>query len=356
MINKIAQFYKESFNAKPIPSLDGLRALSVFMVVLGHLFLINNHGRQAKLFIYQDLGVSLFFVISGYLITGMLLKELREKGSINIRVFLLKRLFRIFPAYYFFLLVTYFTFPYFGIEVDRESLISCIFYLGYYYPPDLLSYWAHSWSLAIEEQFYLICPSIIKFLKSEKKVTHLFIFLILVSPLVRLVTYYLIPIYKHKYQFLLHTRMDTLLVGCLYALKKEDRRFQGFAKFCQKKGVFCFSSFYLLICYPVLNWLFLGKFKATLGYTLEAFFLLSIIIHVIDARGTWYFKVLNSKTLIHFGSLSYGIYLWQQPFTYIQSDLIYFHFPFNFISIYVLTIVSYLLIEQPILRLRSKVI
>lgn len=351
----LAETLKDTTKTKSIPSLDGLRAISIFLVIVGHIYLVNNHGKETKFFVYQDMGVSLFFVISGYLITEILLGELRKSGRVNYFRFFLKRVFRIFPAYYFFLAVSYLILQLHGKQVDTPSIISCLFYLGYYYPPELLHYWAHSWSLAIEEQFYVFWPLAINFLKKEKNIIYCLIAVIALSPILRVLTYYFIPLYKHKYHFLLHTRADTLAFGCLFALLKQREIAKKFIGYCLERKLFYIAVIYLIFIYPILHHYFLGTFRATIGYTLEAVALLVVVVHLIYTKDRWYIKCVNSKIMTHLGSISYGIYLWQQPFIYLK-EFAWFKFPFNIILIYLAAIISFLLIEAPMMKLRSGVL
>ena len=356
MLQYLKKTYLDTFNPKAIPSLDGLRAFSIFLVLSGHYYLTKNFGPHTKFFIFHDLGVSLFFVISGFLITRILLKEYKEKGFISFKVFFIKRFFRIFPAYYFFLAVTSLALIFNGQPVDIFMLLSCFFYLGFYYPHELHAVWAHSWSLAIEEQFYLFWPALFqKFFNLDfiKKVT---IGLILMAPLLRVTTYFFIPLYKHKYPFLLHTRVDTLMMGCLYALYFDSNWAEKLRRFCRRKKVFLISFIYLFVCYPVLHLYFLGKFRTTVGYTLEAATILFCLIYLMEVKDTWVYRALNSKLMTHLGTISYGLYLWQQPFTYNNSEWLAMKFPFHLLSIYLMTLLSFFMIEKPCLIVRDRVL
>src|SRR6266568_5411553 len=138
--------------ATHLPALDGLRAVAVFTVIVYHF------GINA---VPGDLGVSAFFVLSGFLITWLLLKEHAASGTVSLRRFYTRRVLRIFPAYYAFLALS-FAIDHLRGQAWGPSLgFSSVFYLVNYYnafnghPTTSIS---HAWSLGIEEQFYLLWP------------------------------------------------------------------------------------------------------------------------------------------------------------------------------------------------------
>src|SRR5688572_7114217 len=151
------------YNRGHIPALDGLRGIAVLIVLGFHIF--PNHVK------FGWAGVDLFFVLSGFLITGILLES---KGTPNYyRNYLAKRTLRIFPLYYFFLIVFFIVFPLVGYSdsiYNYDYLSSTqswywlyiqnwrIFFDPHYPGEDIIS---HFWSLAIEEQFYIFWPLVI---------------------------------------------------------------------------------------------------------------------------------------------------------------------------------------------------
>ena len=240
----IVDYFKNAFGAtlqsKTIPSLDGLRAISVGFVVLSHILFKNFDTSIYRFFIYQEVGVSLFFVISGYLITTILIKEQKAQGGIDYKKFALKRVFRIFPAYYFFLVFWMILGPYFGYEIDGAYMLASFLYVGAYYPAPISILFGHSWSLAVEEQFYLFWPLVLKLFSDHNKIIRLILILILLMPFSRVLTYYFSDLYKYKYYFLIHGRLDTLMFGCLLAFATEYKRFSKYIEFLKQR-----RSFYL---------------------------------------------------------------------------------------------------------------
>jgi len=136
-----------------IPRLDGIRALAVMAVLIGHL------GRVPWI---ARVGVTVFFVLSGYLITGLLLAEHQTARDINIRRFYLRRACRIFPAYYLFLLVSWLLLTQTTTPMSAAGGLATATYTANYYSmshPQELAGLIHTWSLSVEEQFYLIWPA-----------------------------------------------------------------------------------------------------------------------------------------------------------------------------------------------------
>src|SRR5690242_7033616 len=145
---------KPSVKAR-IPSLDGLRAVSIMLVLLGHLAGTENSPADLKFLTnYANFGVRVFFVISGFLITGLLLKEHAYSGRIDLRQFYVRRFYRIVPAAYAFLIVMVIS-AHHSLR-PRDIALGFLYLTNYVYPrPWVLG---HLWSLAVEEQFYLLWP------------------------------------------------------------------------------------------------------------------------------------------------------------------------------------------------------
>jgi peptidoglycan/LPS O-acetylase OafA/YrhL len=329
-----------------------LRAISVMLVVAGHYFSHNVKGPYTRFFTYQDAGVSLFFVISGFLITGILLDELKQNQTISLKHFYLKRFFRIFPAYYGFLVLSYLIMTHYGFKFSNVDITSALLYLGYYVNPLMAIVWAQSWSLAVEEHFYMVWPFVVKHVRRER-LYKIVIALILLGPVFRILTFYFLPMYNFRNQLLTHTRIDGLMFGCLLSLALHYGYFaQAFEKL-RAKNTAIFSLVFLTVLSPLLTQLFFHKYRSVFGYTMEGIAMLSIILFAIDKNNLKTFKILNWRPLVHLGSISYSIYLWQQLFIYYNYGPM-FTFPLSLVMIYVTSLLSYLLIEYPFMRLRTR--
>lgn len=348
-------------NITKFPSLNGLRAISIIMVVCNHL------GLQTTLFsevqkiktlspfvlFLQDghLGVNIFFVISGFLITSLLLQEEKETKSISLKNFYIRRTLRIFPAYYLLLLV-YFILQLAGyIYIDSNSWLTAITYTKYF-NWDLGWYTSHAWSLSIEEHFYLFWPLVFIYLKSLRK--HFAMALILCVPLVR--TY----IYYHPVSWIndltIFTRIDAIATGCLLAFYKDS---------ILKKMGKSLNGYFIIAIIVLLLFRYIPPVAAKVGLafifiplgtthgTIANFLIAIVILHSITLqRGLW-FSTINSKLFNYIGVLSYSIYLWQQLFISPDNRWIT-TFPQNLIFVLGAALFSYYVIEKPFLKLKLK--
>ena len=355
-----------------LPSLNGLRAISIFLVLYAHGYLsvinflhntISNISPTLALQLFHNsgevdipggqIGVNMFFVISGYLITLLLIKEEETKGFISLKLFYIRRTIRIFPVYYL-LLIIYFIFQLLGwFDFTTNSWIRSITY-SKDFPITGGSDWesGHLWSLSVEEHFYLLWPFLFKFLKNQK-IPFAFLIIIVVT-IVRLTT--------DLSHFHLFTRADALMWGCIFAIYNDSCI--NFLNNIYKK-----SSLFLLIPFVLLFVVLAGKkILASLGFQdcehfnvafLGSYGLLTdlctgfIILISVNFSGNLWFKFLNSTLLNYIGKLSYSIYLWQQIFFSTKVGFLN-TFPYNIIAIIIVANISFYLVEKPLLKLRTK--
>src|SRR6476660_10002524 len=167
---------------KRIPSLDGLRAISIAAVVVGHLSKAQHS--TALWGAYGNTGVRIFFVISGFLITKLMLTEHDRTSDISLRDFYIRRAYRILPAALVFIAV--------AVVIDWKEMRwlhvgAAVFYLADY---DLAAPWifGHLWSLSVEEQFYLLWPAILK--RWYERRVAILVGVSIFAPVLHLVLYY----------------------------------------------------------------------------------------------------------------------------------------------------------------------
>jgi len=207
-----------------IAGLDGLRAFSIAFVLIGHL----NGTRDFKLpgpaeaFLkavpLASMGVRVFFVISGFLITSLLLEEERRTGTVNLARFYFRRTLRIFPPYYL----------YIGLILLAQAMAFLVLRPGDVghaltyttnYHRDRSWYLAHAWSLAVEEQFYILWPFLFRALR-QGRARILLVAYILSAPVWRLAVSYLSPGQRLGIGESFFTTADALASGCLLALAR----------------------------------------------------------------------------------------------------------------------------------------
>jgi peptidoglycan/LPS O-acetylase OafA/YrhL len=294
-------------------------------------------------------GVDVFFVISGFLITYLLLKEFEATGTIRLKMFYLRRSFRIFPPFYAYLAVVGILWIVGLDPQDVRNFISAATYTWDYQPHAAGYLLAHTWSLSLEEQFYLLWPPCLVLL-GKKRSTYLALSVILLSPVSRGLTYVLAPSVRGNEGIMLHTRLDTLMFGCAMALLWKEARFNRLVEKLLHPALFAFSIFYISILAPCLSARFDARYDWTIGYTLRGLLISIVLLYVVRKPISFPGRMLNLGPVRHIGIISYSLYLWQQMFTGPHSLL----FPLNLILIWACAELSYWLVERPSYRLRDE--
>jgi peptidoglycan/LPS O-acetylase OafA/YrhL len=335
---------------RSIPSLDGLRALSVCAVILGHsqsLFLDRIPFNAS--FRNGSQGVIVFFGISGFLITHLLLKELRGTGGINLKRFYLRRTLRIFPPFYIFLLMIGTLNLFHRVHVSTGDMIAAATYSWNYFPLKeggwLL---AHCWSLTLEEQFYLLWPLSMKSFTLQANV-GIASGVILLSPLSRIVTYYAWPSMRGHMAMMLHTHLDAIMTGCLLALIVDLNIWQRFRTFALHSAAPVAAILFLLLVDTPACDRWAGRYLLPVGFSLQNFAVAILLLYCVFRSESFLGKFLNLKILRHLGTISYGLYLWQQAFTGADTRW----FPLNVLCIVACAELSFFLVERPSARLRD---
>jgi peptidoglycan/LPS O-acetylase OafA/YrhL len=332
-----------------IPSLDGLRAVSIAFVIAFHLMGDKAlGGRSGGL---GNLGVRVFFVISGYLITRLLLEELNATSRISLRDFYIRRALRIFPAFYVFLLFIAVCAGVGWIALLPHDLQRAGTYTINYFPgPTQSVYVRHAWSLSVEEQFYLLWPSIL-FLTGRRKALVIAGLALLAVPAIRLLYWFAVPSLHDVMDRRFETVADTLATGCLLA------GVQGWlSKQTSYNRVITSPLFLLLPPILVLVALYAGE-RPRFNYGAAQTFLNTGIAAFID-RGVRYPALaggpfLNWKPVRFVGVLSYSLYLWQQPFLDHDNTALYARYPWNLLCTAGFSLFSYYVVEKKFLKLRS---
>ena len=331
-----------------IPSLDGLRAISIALVVFGHLSGTQHFlpERVGSFFGVGDLGVRVFFVISGFLITRLLLTEVEARGRIHLGKFYLRRTFRIFPPYYAFLLALLAMNAAGWLALNVGDLTHAVTYTSNYHPGRSWNV-GHTWSLSVEEQFYLLWPAVLLLLERRRALWAAAGFFVL-SPFIRLSLWWLggpsIGV-GHRFE----TVADAIAIGCVLAGSAERlrchpryRAFMDSRWFGLVPAVVMSAS--LLGDRPRLSFLF-GFSVMNLGIALCVHW---CVVHHHGRIG----RVLNAAPFVYVGVLSYSMYLWQQIFLNRESAAVLNQFPANLLLAAAASVLSFYAIERPSLALR----
>jgi peptidoglycan/LPS O-acetylase OafA/YrhL len=338
---------------KYIPSINGLRAISIIIVIIKHLVENNKiESLPSILNIFQNgqLGVSIFFVLSGYLITRLLIHEQGEYGKISVLNFYKRRILRIFPAYYF-LLICYFFFQLIGfLNASSVDWISAITFTKQFFRVGWL--FRHLWTLSVEELFYLIFPLVFIFFHGKRNFSIIILGIILsLFPIFRITGQLLVPSVGH---FNIFFRGDALLSGCFLALNYDFIKTKLLSLPLLPLMGIVGLVLYHLFSNELLDkyWVFIIVGRP--GESLVDIVVITIIIvFSINSDQTVVFKILNSNVLNFIGALSYSLYLWQQLFTSPANWGIFTEYPYNLVFLFLISLFSYFLIEKPFLRLKS---
>jgi peptidoglycan/LPS O-acetylase OafA/YrhL len=332
-----------------IPSLDGLRALSIGLVLLSHLLGTAHFIEIPELYRWQlgNLGVRVFFVISGFLITTLLLEEVDRTGTLSLVQFYIRRVFRIFPAFYV-LCLTLAVLSVTGLVVLRPGdLLSAVTYTTNYHH-DRSWYLGHLWSLAVEEQFYLLWPAILLFAGVRRGLVVAAAAVLLAPPLRLVLGFW--PALRPGIGETFQTVADALATGCLLAgLRPRLWEWAPYRRFLESRWLWLAAVGVAVAARnpsTKLDWL-VGQTVMNVGIAL-------IIDRVIRVPGDPFGRLLNSRPLVYVGTLSYSLYLWQQLFLHRRGSSVVHGFPLNLVLVFAAAVASYTLVEQPFLRLRAR--
>ena len=331
-------------NQRTVPSLDGLRAISIAFVLVAHLTGTRHFpGGLFPLAKLGEFGVRVFFVISGYLITSVLLAELRRNGRISLPRFYFRRGLRLFPASYFYILVIAVLAAKHLVRLERWDLAAAIAYTMNYHIGRAWSL-GHLWSLAVEEQFYLLWPFILRTLNPLRSVRFL-IALVVVAPFLRLAS----PYVGAAFNFLVWS--DALATGCLLAFLRDDLAAnRRYARLLDSRWFFLVP-----VAALVANYVSFTKISWLASETVMNLSIAASVDWAMRKPGTAVGRFLNLPAVSFMGVMSYSLYLWQQIFLNRGSASPYCAFPLNIILAAAMGFVSYLLIEAPFLRFRTAI-
>ena len=360
-----------SKKTKYLPSIDSLRAIAVIAVIIYHI--------DANYLPGGFLGVDLFFVLSGYLISSLIIKEYKSTGTVNLYNFYVRRARRLLPAVYFMITVVLIIITLFNGVLLKKSYLDALF--GYIYSRNWwyifhkLDYFdsfgsqspfKHLWSLAIEEQFYMFFPLIFlifnrksKSNNSNSKLNKNFIYVVLSLILVSLIAHILLFDINNinRIYFGTDTRAFSLLVGVvgaiLYPMDRLSER-------TTKKDNMIYSIVSLVSILVLIGimintseyntWLYRG------GFLLVA--IIGLIIIISSGRQyTFMSKLLSFKPFVFIGKISYSLYLWHFPILVVTTPVSeignpnLFYVTLRIVLIFLVATGSYMFVETPIRKL-----
>jgi peptidoglycan/LPS O-acetylase OafA/YrhL len=301
-----------------IDELDGLRAFSVLAVIWMHLTLFSQTLPQVPLprqviGYLGGFGVEVFFVISGYIITRLMLREQEKYGRFSAFGFYVRRAFRILPAYWLYL-ITVLILSLLGIvTLEPGNLRYCLLFLTdthFYHLSDTAWFYNHTWSLCVEEQFYLVFPllALLVLRKGRAMVAVLLVAFYILSAAAPDVTTFLKRHYGFpEFQFVINFRfiIAGVALGLFWSeLEQRYRSKAGPIGICLVLALLCFFQI------PLPHFLKVDHYGALWLEPLAVAFGVGWIVAYRDRL-----SLLRNPAIVWMGRCSYGMYLWQQLFT-----------------------------------------
>jgi len=339
-----------------LASLDGLRAVAAFLVVFYHFGIQVSPG---------GLGVLAFFVLSGFLITWLLLAEQQRFGTVSLRAFYARRVLRLFPAFYVYWFLATVTVLALGKRFVFGEALAAFFYVHNYYQAfqdTPATAFSHTWSLGVEEQFYLLWPVLFLLLGLRHNLRHMAVGLAVIVFAVwvwRTVLVFGVGVPQRYVYSAFDTRADHLLIGCLLAVALRARFVPRFWRVLCTSPVMSLLTVSLTIITCVAEYRLGTTFRNTVSFLVHPLLIAVLIPQLISFRATMMWSWLNWRPVRYLGRISYSIYLYQQIAMEPPKQLLA-TYPWALrLAVSVAVVVgvasaSHWLIEKPFLRLKDR--
>jgi peptidoglycan/LPS O-acetylase OafA/YrhL len=338
-------------SARRLPALDGLRAIAVLTVILYH------GGIE---FVPADLGVSIFFVLSGFLITWLLLRERNESGRVSLRAFYTRRALRIFPAYLVFIALSFAVDRFLGDSWPSAMRWSALTYTMNYYnalhgnPVNAIT---HTWSLAVEEQFYLLWPVLFIALaaRGERMLRWGLVAATLAIAAWRTFLYLELHVGSAYVYNAFDTRADVLATGCLLAVAIHSPSVRAAAARIASRAWMPLVTVALLLASRLAGG---PRYHYSLGFTVDALLIAVLIAQLVQLAHDGGWRWLEHPAMRYLGAISYPMYLYHHwgagvgrrfPGDAAVADL-----AIGLCATIVLASGSYYVIERPFLTLKRR--
>ena len=362
------------------PGLNGLRFFSALAVIITHVELIKhklgffNIWNNKLIHHLGVIGVSFFFVLSGFLITYLMLLEKKNFNSISVRKFYLRRILRIWPLYFLLLIVGFFILPkltyipYFSEDLSSNFKWNLIMYIlmlpnlafSFFLAVPLIG---QLWSIGVEEQFYLIWPVLLKYFKKIN--INLLIKILVIWLFIKGLVLFIFKISDENWVIILKNNLamlkfENMIIGAIGALLLTEKKIK-LLNFIYKKYVLLFSMFGIFISLFILP-----DFFNDFLHLIHSFFFIIIILNV-SCNSSSFLKLENTFYNL-LGKISYGIYMYHLVVIYftikfldycnmfdpenIYSNLLLYIMVISITSL--ISYMSYTLFERKFLKIKSR--
>lgn len=347
--------------------LDGLRGLAALAVLLGHLPQITDSviAFYFKYFTWTSFiassAVDVFFVLSGFLITRNLIRD-KEKGRFSFKKFYLKRFLRIFPIYYLTILLV-------GIFISWDGLEYVALYISNYYYAFGQGAIAmrHTWSLAVEEHFYLIWPAIVYYFSIKSINKHWYKYCLAICIVSIILFYVIFPFHSANIlvRISTNTRLISLIAGAIIAIN--ETRMRSFSNKSMNKilalSFVSYAIFFVLNGIPITRYMpYEPVFIVCSFFGSVSLFLW--VLNLEDKPSNIVHKFFSSRIMTSMGLISYGLYLYHYPIyhcfgintvvaPYVPVGL--FRSVTPVLLSFAAAILSYHFIEKPLLKIKDRI-
>lgn len=330
-----------------IPSLDGLRALAVTLVVVDHI--VESKVGSSHLLAHEiakaasDVGVDAFFVLSGFLITTMLCRELDHAQQISLKTFYWRRALRIMPAFLCFLAFVGALVAFGQIDVPGRDWVAALTYTMNFRARPAWEV-GHLWSLSIEEHFYLLWPPLLAVL-DRRWAMRMLVLLLVLEPIARLTVLVEWPARASVVELWTFVRTDGIVAGCLLALVSRESWGPRLLDRAAARWPLALVVLVLALTGSFLS----GKVDVGVAPSVVALALAVLVWAAVRAEPKW----LTGRAVVTLGVGSYSVYLWQQVFLSPRAAW-WTSLPISLVLVGLAATISYRFVEQPFVRLKDR--
>ncbi len=371
-----------------IKGFDGLRAVAILWVMFGHIsstlnWSAENSVHKAFLLLTNMgwVGVQLFFVLSGFLITQILLRSRSHKHYF--KNFYIRRSLRIFPIYYFALFIFFIIIPIFFVQptwfanASENQIWYWLYLQNWIRPFSEQGALAPLWSLAIEEQYYLIWPMLVLFL-NEKKLKLVCLFMIVSAPIFRFSLYQVMPMWfsdidniakSSAYNFTF-ARWDAIAIGSFIGIYFYQENTIALKKWATKL-LLLLSAVVLVQIAFMSNFTSVSEGIGIFNQTTAALIFGCIIVIIASSQEkNWHINILELKVLKSIGKVSYSMYIFHLPLSILWINywspvidsyssitkilIVLAHYFTLVLLVYLLAKISWKFFESPILKYKQR--
>ena len=337
-----------------IPALDTVRGIAASMVVIGHTLGPRQLGSTA---------VSIFFVLSGFLITWLLVRESDLTGQISLRDFYIRRTLRIFPAFYVFWIVCVTAAVLRGVQIPWREVWSSFFYVGDYY--DALRHGTGgimgiTWSLGVEEKFYLLWPFIFACLhRNPAKLLKVGCFFIVGIWLYRVVLCLTFSLPTDYLRYAFESRFDNILYGSVLALAFRMVKLDPVLRAVKRVPLMPIGLAASLLGLTFLEERAGATYCYVFGMALDATIIAVALIQLVYLAALQNWTWLDHPALRFLGRISYSLYLYHIVVAatvdhYLPNLRLRWAYPLIYAASVLVAYASYRLVEKPFLRLKDR--